>query len=184
MKLQAHLQPVLHRALRQAGGKAVQAHRHGQGLLSQTPAREANEGAIKLARKYSFDHYGMGRMFDNHPPATPSMAAPLLPWRPPVRTCSTTTFSPSPRASAMPPPVTSGRPSRALADRHYLRRYAGADPGRGRRAAPGPGVYRRLAALCEEKDLPAPCGRGADRRGPDGQPVLVCRAVRAPARMW
>ncbi len=27
----------------------------------QTPVREANEGMIKLARKYSFDKYGEGR---------------------------------------------------------------------------------------------------------------------------
>ena len=39
---------------------------------------ESNEGVIKLARKYSFDKYGKGR------------------------TCSTTTFSPLTRDSAMP----------------------------------------------------------------------------------
>ena len=64
---------------------------------------EANEGAIKAARKYSFDHYGKGRdvvitlvnSFHGRTIATLT------------RRCSTTTSAPSTRALSIPPPVTS-----------------------------------------------------------------------------
>mgnify|MGYP002243436451 FL=1 len=38
----------------------MQAHRHEQGIFRKFRCR-GNEGAIKAARKYSFDHYGKGR---------------------------------------------------------------------------------------------------------------------------
>ena len=44
----------------QAAKKLVDAAGMGK-IFLQTPVREANEGMIKLARKYSFDKYGEGR---------------------------------------------------------------------------------------------------------------------------
>ena len=65
---------------------------------------EANEGMIKLARKYSFDKYGKGRaaiitLNNSFHDRT------ITPSWPPARRCSTTTSSPSPRASATPTPT-------------------------------------------------------------------------------
>lgn len=66
---------------------------------------EANEAMIKLARKYSFDRYGKAAE-RSLPSVTPSTDARSRLWRPRGRISSTTTFSPSPRGSAMPMPTT------------------------------------------------------------------------------
>jgi hypothetical protein len=55
------VQPVLYGALRPPGGDSLQAHRHDAGVFFANGGGEANEGMIKLARKYSFDKYGKGR---------------------------------------------------------------------------------------------------------------------------
>lgn len=56
----AFFQPVLHRPLRQAGQAAVCPHRLDQVFFGNSGA-EANEGAIKCARKYSVTTYGPDR---------------------------------------------------------------------------------------------------------------------------
>ena len=56
----AYVKPVLHRARCKAGAATDRTHRI-VGRLFRKLRREANEGMIKLARKYSFDKYGKGR---------------------------------------------------------------------------------------------------------------------------
>ena len=82
----------------------VQATGMGKVFFANSGA-EANEGAIKLARKYSYDKYGAGRskiitLWNSfHGRTVTTLKAP------PARTSSTTTSSPSPRALTTPPPA-------------------------------------------------------------------------------
>ena len=96
---------------------------------------EANEGLLKLARKYSHDKYGAGRgtiltlrnSFHGRTLATLAATG---------QDVFHQHFFPFPEASATPAPTIwpTWRPGRG----GRVRRAAGAGPGRGRRAAPGP----------------------------------------------
>ena len=114
--------------------------------FSPTPARRANEGLIKLARKYSFDKYGKGRgtiitlnnSFHGRTITTLSATGQdvfhnyFFPFTEGFRHAD---------ANDLDSVGGHGRP-------RCVRRHAGADPGRGRRAPPGPGVCPRAWPTC------------------------------------
>ena len=112
---------------------------------------EANEGIIKLARKYSFDKYGMGRstIITLHNSFH-------------GRTITTLQATGQDVFHQYFFPFTEGfryadandlDSVKAQADDDRLRRHAGADPGRRRRAAPGQGLCPGAGRLvCQEND--------------------------------
>ncbi len=111
---------------------------------------EANEGAIKAARKYSFDHYGKDRY--NVITLVNSFHG---------RTIATLTATGQEVFHNYFGPFNEGFLYVKAGDIEalgaggppHLRRYAGADPGRGRRDGAGPGYVQAVRALCDEKDL-------------------------------
>ncbi len=132
---------------------------------------EANEGAIKAARKYSFDHYGKGRT---------TVITLVNSFH--GRTIATLTATGQEVFHNYFGPFNEGFPVRRrgiskrcgkLVDRHTCAVMMELIQGEGGVMALDPEYVQAVRALCDEK---GPCphrGRGADRRGPHRHlPVL------------
>ena len=140
---------------------------------------EANEGLLKLARKYSHDKYGAGRgtiltlrnSFHGRTLATLAATG---------QDVFHQHFSPSRRASATPAPTIwptwRPRPGRTCAPCcwSWSRARAACSLWTG-------DFVRALAGLCEQRDWLLLGGRGADRHRPHRHPLRL-PAVRHPAR--
>ena len=152
-------------------------HLNGKVFFANSGA-EANEGAIKLARKYSFDKYGEGRY---------KIVTLVNSFH--GRTVTTLKATGQDRFHNYFFPFTEGFDYAEANDfdsvqpqsgRYGVRGHARTGAGRGRRATARSGVCQAGRGALPRKGPAAHHRRGADRRRPHGQPVLL-PAVRHPS---
>ena len=123
---------------------------------SATPAREGNEGLIKLARKYSFDKYGKGAGHHPYPEKLLPQAAPPPPWLPPGQEVFTQLLPSLPRRVPLRPGGEHGTPCRRLAGHDVCAVLLELVQGEGGRLPHGPGTTSTtLAVLSAERDWAA-----------------------------